>query len=112
MEHLAGKRNLWFAISAFLLVPCVFSLVVWGINFGIDFTGGSAWEVQFDRDVSTESIAQVLADNDHPEATVQQVGSKDEFRYLIRMKAMAEGSPEKAVLTQAIGTLGTLNPNG
>jgi preprotein translocase subunit SecF len=112
MEQLAGKRHVWFSISALLLVPCIFSLIVWGLNFGIDFTGGSAWEVQFDRDINTESIAKVLADNGHPESTVQQVGSPDEHRYLIRMKAMAEGSPEKATLTQALGTLGTLNPDG
>jgi preprotein translocase subunit SecF len=112
MEQLAGKRNVWFSISALLLVPCIFSLIVWGLNFGIDFTGGSAWEVQFDRDINTESIAKVLADNGHPESTVQQVGSSDEHRYLIRMKAMAEGSSEKVTLTQALGALGTLNPDG
>jgi preprotein translocase subunit SecF len=112
MNHLAGKRNLWFAISALLLVPCVFSLVFWGINFGIDFTGGSAWEIQYDKDVNTEEIARVLAENGRAEATVQQVGSSDEHRYLIRLKELPEGSSEKATLTEALGTLGTLNPAG
>jgi preprotein translocase subunit SecF len=112
MDHLAGKRNLWFAISGILLVPCILSLIVWGMNFGIDFTGGSAWEVQFSEDLNTEDIASVLADNGRPEATVLQVGDSDEHRYLIRMKELPEGSAEKASLTEALGTLGTLNPAG
>ena len=112
MEHLAGKRNLWFAISGALLLPCILSLIIWGLNFGIDFTGGSAWEVQFDRDVNTEEIARVLSENGRAEATVQQVGSSDEHRYLIRMKELPEGSIEKTDLTQALGQLGTLDPKG
>jgi preprotein translocase subunit SecF len=112
MDHLAGKRNLWFLISGIMLVPCIVSLIVWGLNFGIDFTGGSAWEIQFDQDVSTESISQVLADNGRTEATVQQVGDASEHRYLIRTSELAEGSPEKASLTEALGSLGTLNPDG
>jgi len=112
MEHLAGKRNLWFTISGLLLLPCVISLIVWGLNFGIDFTGGSAWEIQYDKDVNTEDITAVLAENGRAEATVQQVGDSSEHRYLIRIKELQQGSEEKATLTTALGTLGTLNPDG
>lgn len=110
MDHLAGRRNLWFAISGLLLVPCFFSLIVWGLNFGIDFTGGSAWDVQYDRSVNTEDMAAVLAEAGRPEVTVQQVGDAGEYRYLMRLGELPEGSEEKARLTDALGTLGTLNP--
>jgi preprotein translocase subunit SecF len=112
MDHLAGKRHLWFAISGLLLVPCIISLIFTGLNFGIDFTGGSSWEIQYDHDVSTEDIKSVLANNGRTESTVQQVGGNDEHRYLIRMEVLEEGSAEKAKLEQDLGTLGTLNPAG
>src|SRR5688572_21141361 len=112
MEHLAGKRNLWFAISGAMLIPCILALLIWGLQFGIDFTGGSAWEVQFTTDVNTEEIAAVLTGQGRPEATVQQVGDAEEHRYLIRLKELQEGSPEKAQLTQALGGLGQLVPEG
>lgn len=112
MEHLADKRHLWFTISALLLVPCVIALALWGLRFGIDFTGGSAWEVQYSQNVSTEAISQVLADNGRTEATVQQVGESRDHRYLIRLKELPEGSPEKTQLTQALGTIAPLNPEG
>ncbi len=112
MQHLAGKRKLWFAISAAMLVPCIFALIVWGLNFGIDFTGGSAWEVQFDQAVGTEEIARVLTENGRSEATVQQVGDAAEHRYLIRLGELQEGSVEKDTLSTALGSLGTLDPAG
>ena len=112
MQHLAGKRNLWFAISAAMLLPCILALIVWGLNFGIDFTGGSAWEVRFEQDVGTEEISGVLAANGRPEATVQQVGDAEEHRYLIRLGELQEGSAEKDALSDALATLGTLNPAG
>ncbi len=112
MQQLAGKRKLWFAISAGMLVPCILALIVWGLNFGIDFTGGSAWEVQYDRTVSTEDIASVLAENGRAEATVQQIGDAGEHRYLIRLGELQEGSAEKDVLSEALASLGTLDPAG
>ena len=112
MDHLAGKRHLWFAISGLLLVPCVLSLIFFGLNFGIDFTGGSSWEIQYDREVNTEDIKQVLSDAGRDESTVQQVGDEGEHRYLIRMEELNEGSAEKADLEQRLGSLGTLNQEG
>jgi preprotein translocase subunit SecF len=41
-----GKRRIGFAISAVLIVASAFSLIVNGLNLGIDFKGGVAWEFQ------------------------------------------------------------------
>ena len=99
MEHLAGKRNLWYLVSGVLVLPSIFALIFWGLQFGIDFTGGSAWEIQYTTGVNTEDITRVLADNGRTEATVQQVGDNDEHRYLIRLKELPQGSEEKATLS-------------
>ena len=40
-------RKLWLGISGALVVLSVLSLFVWGLNFGIDFTGGSLLELEF-----------------------------------------------------------------
>lgn len=110
MEHLAGKRHLWFAISGIMLIPCILALAFWGLRLGIDFTGGSAWEIRYTQPVNTEVITQLLVENGRPEASVQQVGDASENRYLIRLKELGEGSPEKQLLTQRLSTLGQLDP--
>lgn len=40
-----GRRKLWFLISTVVILIGMTSLFTRGLNFGIDFEGGSAWEV-------------------------------------------------------------------
>jgi len=112
MNRLAQRRNLWFLISGVLLLPGIVSLVVFGLNFGIDFTGGSAWEIQFTESVDVSDIRATLAEAGRPEAQVQQVGDEEDHRYLIRMHELAESSPEKSRLTEALETLAPMQPDG
>jgi preprotein translocase subunit SecF len=41
-----GRRRLWFTISGVLVLVSLVSLVVPGLNFGIDFKGGAVFRVQ------------------------------------------------------------------
>ncbi|MFL6273401.1 MAG: protein translocase subunit SecF, partial [Actinomycetes bacterium] len=40
-----GRRRLWFTISAVLVAISLVSLIVPGLNFGIDFKGGAVFRV-------------------------------------------------------------------
>ncbi|HEY8081059.1 MAG TPA: protein translocase subunit SecF, partial [Acidimicrobiales bacterium] len=40
-----GRKKTWFAISAAIIVLGMSALVVKGLNYGIDFKGGSTWQV-------------------------------------------------------------------
>ncbi len=40
-------KNLWFTISGILIVASVIAVAIWGLKFGIDFTGGSIQEIQW-----------------------------------------------------------------
>lgn len=44
-----GKKNLYFLISLFVLIPGVVSLLLFGLRLSIDFTGGSRIEVQSEK---------------------------------------------------------------
>lgn len=41
------KKGIWLGISIALFVAAIVALAVWGLKFGIDFTGGSLLEVKF-----------------------------------------------------------------
>ena len=45
MIDLVRRRYLWFAISLFTIIPGLIALLLWGLNLGIDFAGGTRWEV-------------------------------------------------------------------
>jgi preprotein translocase subunit SecF len=40
-----GRRKIWFSVSAVIIVVGMGSLAIRGFNLGIDFKGGSSWEV-------------------------------------------------------------------
>jgi preprotein translocase subunit SecF len=41
------KRKIFLSLSSLAVVASILALIFWGLNFGIDFTGGSLLEVQF-----------------------------------------------------------------
>ncbi len=42
---IVGRRYIFFAISLLVIIPGILALAVWGLRLGIDFTGGTIWEV-------------------------------------------------------------------
>lgn len=99
MEHLASRRHLWFAISLILIIPGVLSLALFGLKQGIDFTGGTLWELQFDHKITTEEVRTILNDNGYDGSSVQ-ISSQDgtDNVALIRLREIQEASPEKLAL--------------
>ncbi len=99
MERLASKRNLWFSISLIVIIPGLISLLFNGLKLGIDFTGGTLWEIQFNRPVETEAVKEVLAANGFDNTVVQNTTEGDvDNIILIRMRELKEGSPEKQAI--------------
>jgi preprotein translocase subunit SecF len=41
------KRNIFLSISGLMIAASIAALFTWGLNFGVDFTGGSLLEVEF-----------------------------------------------------------------
>ena len=102
MTRLASKRKLWFTISLLVIVPGLISLLVSGLKLGIDFTGGTLWEVQFSQPATAVDIESALRAAGIEHAIVQRSGPADDETFIIRMPAVPEGSPQKSALTQAL----------
>lgn len=51
-------RRLWLIISGTLVVISIIALAIWGLKFGLDFTGGSLLEVKFTSSQPTVSEIQ------------------------------------------------------
>lgn len=103
MEKLASKRNYWYALSAVLVTPGLIALLLWGLNLGIDFTGGTIWELKFDQTVTTEQVRDVLSEHGYTEGTVQlssDDGLTDNIA-IIRTEALPEGSGTKDAIEQS-----------
>ena len=74
------------AAIASLTVLVVGGLALWwhgGLNYGVDFAGGTTVHIKVLRQVEVGTIRQALADTDIVDPSVQDFGrSGDEFRLL------------------------------
>jgi preprotein translocase subunit SecF len=70
MYDIVAKRNLWFAISAILVLPGLLFIAMGGLKPSIDFTGGTEWEVRYADEPTVEEMTAALADLGHPDAVV------------------------------------------
>lgn len=104
IEHLATYRKWWYLFSILIILPGLICLVFKGLDLGIDFTGGTIWEIQFDQSVTTEQVKSVLAEYGVSESIVQTSSADgvDSNVAIIRMEEMATPSELKTQLTQAL----------
>ncbi|MCF7820027.1 MAG: protein translocase subunit SecF [Candidatus Pacebacteria bacterium] len=49
MYKIISNRKIWLSFSGLLVATAIAFLSLWGLNFGLDFTGGSLLEVQFNN---------------------------------------------------------------
>lgn len=52
--NIIGRKKLYFTISLLVMIPGLISLVLWGLNLSIEFTGGSRMSISFSNEVTTE----------------------------------------------------------
>lgn len=70
-----GVRHLVVSITLLLVLASLVSLAVKGLNFGLDFTGGTMVELGYERPVQLESVRSQLAANGYGDAVVQSFGA-------------------------------------
>ena len=81
MFDIIGKRRWYFLISAIITLPGLFFIFIAplaskdaGLQFTIDYTGGTKWEIRFEnQNVTTDQVRAVFAANGL-EASVLQTG--------------------------------------
>jgi preprotein translocase subunit SecF len=74
-------------ISVITFLAAVYFLAVKGLNFGVDFTGGTVMEVQYPQAVDVQKIRALMEQQGYADVTVQNFGSSRDV--LIRLPAKA-----------------------
>ncbi len=86
-------RAVWFVISGVLIAASIASLFVWGLKFGIDFTGGSIQEISWNVARPDQSaIAGIFKDQGVNDVEIQNSGANET---ILRFKDVGEDQHAK-----------------
>ncbi|BDF95604.1 MULTISPECIES: protein translocase subunit SecF [Pseudoalteromonas] len=96
-------RKVAMSISTLLILASFASFFVKGLNFGLDFTGGTAVEVGFAQPADLKKVRSVLAENGFADASVQLFGSSQEI--LVRLAPRGDDVKAEVIGNQVIDAL-------
>jgi len=104
MLNIVAKRKIFYTFSILLIGAGIFSILFWGLHFGIDFKGGSLIEVEF---LQSRPEIQAVKDNlsglNLGDVAVQPAGDKG---FLLRLKDLDEAAHQQVL--QSLNSLGTV----
>ncbi|GAB4359593.1 MAG: protein translocase subunit SecF [Immundisolibacter sp.] len=90
-----------------LVVASVVSLALRGLNFGIDFTGGTLVEVQYPAPVELAQVQAALTGHGLDKAVVQYFGNRSEVLVRIPVSEAGSGGELSTRVLQALDAGGT-----
>jgi len=71
-----GRQRMWYTISGIILVVSIVALLVRGLNFSVEFKGGSIFQFPVTSSTSQGDISRVVTEAGGGDATVQQISSR------------------------------------
>ena len=89
-----GSRKIFFWISGLIMLACLVSVIFKGLNYGIDFTGGTMVQVQFKDDINIDKVRSALSQKG-VKADIQTFIGTNSFA--VRVKGAQENVNEVAV---------------
>ncbi|MBI5069703.1 MAG: protein translocase subunit SecF [Deltaproteobacteria bacterium] len=84
-----GKRKIAVVLSLIANLAVVVWAVAHGLNFGVDFAGGTEMEVKFGKSVDPAAIRRSVEELGFKDASVQTYGPDSDNTYLIRVGRIA-----------------------
>src|SRR3989344_3515885 len=85
--NLIKYRNWFFVLSLIIIIPGLVALGIWGLKLGIDFAGGTLWEVKFEKQANTLDVKNTLSSEG---TDISSIASTSQNSILIRMKVTDE----------------------
>lgn len=73
-----GKRIPFLVLSGFLVIASIVLLATKGLNFGIDFAGGTIVQVKYDQKAPIDKIREVLNNTDYKGSSITEFGTPEE----------------------------------
>ena len=83
-----SKKTFAYFFSGSLFLISIISFFVQGLELGIDFTGGSVYEIHYEQSVDLDKMRTSLSQQGFADANIQNFGSSQEV--LLRLKQVTD----------------------
>lgn len=94
-----GRKRLWFAISGIIILVGLLALIVRGLNFGIEFKGGTSFDLRLRKPAQVREIREAISPLGLGKSVIQPVGRPGDNEVLIRTRALSEGEQARVIET-------------
>jgi preprotein translocase subunit SecF len=71
--NFVGRQKLWYTISGIILVISIFAVIFRGLDFSVEFKGGSLFTVPATSAVTQPSLSQVVENNGGTNPTITEI---------------------------------------
>lgn len=92
-----GKFKYFIVFSAVTLVAIVVGLWTHGLNYGIDFTGGTVMRIKFNQSHSAESVRKIMEELGEGDASVVSLGETNQEFMITSRNAKDEKESKNSV---------------
>ncbi len=73
-----SKRFAFLGLSSFLIIASIVLLLTKGLNFGIDFVGGTIVQVKYEQTAPINQLRDILKETKYSNAVISEFGAPDE----------------------------------
>ena len=111
--NFVGKRRLYYMFSGLIIAAGIAAVVIKGLNFGVDFSGGRTFVVRFEKPVVTVDVIDALKGPFGKSPEVKTFGPSNQVKittnYLIEDASSDAEQKVKDKLSEGLKTLGAGN---
>lgn len=104
-----GQRKIALIFSVLLIVASIGSLVFKGLNFGLDFTGGTLIEISYQQAPELGDVRNTLTEEGFDDFTVQTFGSARDI--VVRIPASESEESGADLSTRVLEALAAVTPD-
>ncbi len=106
-----GRRKWWYLISALVIIAGLISLGVRGLNFGIEFRGGTSWEV-IAPGATVPQVQKAMTSAGLTQPTIEILGGKTvEVQADLLSLAPSRAAKIKTAVQDAMARIGHISPS-
>ena len=85
--NFVGKRRMWYTISTVIVLISLAALLIRGLDFSVEFTGGAVFTVQAPS-ASVSQVQKAVTDSGVSGAIVQEVGSGSATKWQVQTQTL------------------------